>query len=149
MKKLIPVVVIILVLLVAFCACNKNEPTKIDDPTTPATDTSVITVSDTTLVLAPTSDYVGQTLLSFMQASTLKGLMEFSLANGMVVSINGVENTSDYSKCWMLYTSDENMANTAWGTVEYQGNIYGSAVKGVTELTIIENGLYIWVYTTF
>ena len=149
MKKLIPVVAIVLVLLVALCACNQKEPTKIDEPTTPATDSSVINVSDTTIVLAPTSDYVGQTLLSFMQASTLKGLLEFSLTNGMVTSINGKENTADYSKCWMLYTSDANMANTAWGTVEYQGNVYGSAVKGVTELNIIENGLYIWVYTTF
>ena len=149
MKKLIPVVAIVLVLLVALCACNQKEPTKINEPTTPATDSSVINVSDTTIVLAPTSDYVGQTLLSFMQASTLKGLLEFSLTNGMVTSINGKENTADYSKCWMLYTSDENMANTAWGTVEYQGNVYGSAVKGVTELNIIENGLYIWVYTTF
>ena len=149
MKKLIPVVAIVLILLVALCACNQKEPTKIDEPTTPATDSSVINVSDTTIVLAPTSDYVGQTLLSFMQASTLKGLLEFSLTNGMVTSINGKENTADYSKCWMLYTSDENMANTAWGTVEYQGNVYGSAVKGVTELNIIENGLYIWVYTTF
>ncbi len=149
MKKLIPVVAIVLILLVALCACNQKEPTKIDEPTTPATDSSVINVSDTTIVLAPTSDYVGQTLLSFMQASTLKGLLEFSLTNGMVTSINGKENTADYSKCWMLYTSDANMANTAWGTVEYQGNVYGSAVKGVTELNIIENGLYIWVYTTF
>ena len=149
MKKLIPVVAIVLVLLVALCACNPKEPTKINEPTTPATDSSVINVSDTTIVLAPTSDYVGQTLLSFMQASTLKGLLEFSLTNGMVTSINGKENTADYSKCWMLYTSDANMANTAWGTVEYQGNVYGSAVKGVTELNIIENGLYIWVYTTF
>ena len=149
MKKLIPVVAIVLVLLFALCACNQKEPTKINDPTTPATDSSVVTVSDTTIVLAPTSDYVGQTLLSFMQASTLKGLLEFSITNGLVTSINGKENTADYSKCWMLYTSDENMANTAWGTVEYQGNVYGSAVKGVTELNIIENGLYIWVYTTF
>ena len=149
MKKLIPVVAIVLILLVALCACNQKEPTKIDEPTTPATDSSVINVSDTTIVLAPTSDYVGQTLLSFMQASTLKGLLEFSITNGLVTSINGTENTADYSKVWMLYTSDENMANTAWGTVEYQGNVYGSAVKGVTELTIIENGLYIWVYTTF
>ena len=149
MKKLIPVVAIVLILLVALCACNQKEPTKINEPTTPATDSSVINVSDTTIVLAPTSDYVGQTLLSFVQASTLKGLLEFSLTNGMVTSINGKENTADYSKCWMLYTSDANMANTAWGTVEYQGNVYGSAVKGVTELNIIENGLYIWVYTTF
>lgn len=150
MKKLIPVVAIVLILLVALCACNQQkEPTKIDEPTTPASDSSVINVSDTTIVLAPTSDYVGQTLLSFMQASTLKGLLEFSLTNGMVTSINGKENTADSSKCWMLYTSDANMANTAWGTVEYQGNVYGSAVKGVTELNIIENGLYIWVYTTF
>ena len=150
MKKLIPVVAIVLILLVALCACNQQkEPTKINEPTTPVSDSSVINVSETTIVLAPTSDYVGQTLLSFMQASTLKGLLEFTLTNGMVTAINGKESTADYSKCWMLYTSDANMANTAWGTVEYQGNVYGSAVKGVTELNIIENGLYIWVYTTF
>ena len=137
MKKFIPVLVIVLVLLVCLCACSKK-----DEPT-------VIKQSDTYIVLTPTKDFAGKNLIDFMAKAKSDGDLEYEVANGMVTSINGIANPSDFSSCWMLYTSDEAQANTAWGTIEYNGKTYGSATKGAEELVVIEGGLYIWVFTTF
>ncbi len=73
----------------------------------------------------------------------------FTFTNGMITSINGVENPADFSSCWMLYTSDAEMANTAWGTTEYDGQTLGSAVVGVNELDVISGEIYVWVYAAF
>ena len=73
----------------------------------------------------------------------------FTYSGGMITSINGVENSAEENKYWMLYTSDAEMANTAWGTTEYDGKTYGSAIVGVSELEVIEGGVYIWVYQAF
>ena len=69
--------------------------------------------------------------------------------DGMITSINGIENPADYSSCWMLYTSDAENSNAAWGTVEYQGKQYASAVSGAETLKIKPDQLYIWVYKSF
>jgi hypothetical protein len=49
----------------------------------------------------------------------------------------------------MLYTSDAENSNSAWGTVEYDGKEYGSAVSGAETLKIKADQLYIWVYQSF
>jgi hypothetical protein len=49
----------------------------------------------------------------------------------------------------MLYTSDTDNANTAWGEVEYKGEVYGSAILGAEALTIKEGCLYIWIFQAF
>ena len=41
------------------------------------------------------------------------------------------------------------MSNTEWGTVDYEGERYASAVLGADALTVIEGGLYIWEYQSF
>lgn len=69
--------------------------------------------------------------------------------DGMVASINGVANPADYSKCWMLYTSDAEMANAAWGTLQYDGKTLGSAIVGAETLDVIAGGIYIWDYVSF
>ena len=69
--------------------------------------------------------------------------------DGMITSINGIENPADFSSCWMLYTSDVENSNTAWGTVEYQGVKYGSAISGAETLKIKPDQLYIWVFQSF
>ena len=67
----------------------------------------------------------------------------------MIKSINGIENPADYSSCWMLYTSDAENANASWGTVEYEGAEYGSAISGAEVLKIKPDQLYIWVFKSF
>ena len=86
------------------------------------------------------------TLMDYMETLKDNGELEFAVSDGMVTSVNGIDNPVDYSSCWMLYTSDEDNANKAWGTVEYEGKEYGSAISGAETLVIKADQLYIWVY---
>lgn len=120
--------------VVCFASCTKTV--KIDG------DYVVIVAKD---VAADT------TLADYMETLQADGDNEFTftLENGMVTSINGKANPADYSSCWMLYTSDEDNSNTAWGTAEYDGKTYGSAMYGAEELVVAEGETYIWWYQTF
>ena len=113
----------------------------------------VIKDSDTYIVIKTTQEAIGgktdMLLVDYMQQLKDKGELEFEVADGMITSINGIANPADYSSCWMLYTSDEANSNAAWGTAEYQGQLYGSAVSGAETLKIKADQLYIWVYKSF
>jgi hypothetical protein len=86
------------------------------------------------------------TLLAYMQALKAKQQdMEFTVEDGMITTINGIANAADWSYCWMLYTSDAENANTAWA-VDYNGNIYGSAIFGAETLIVKDGCVYIWFY---
>ena len=116
-------------------------------------DPLVIKDSDTCIVIKVTQEAMGDKtdllLIDYMQTLKDKGELEFKIADGMVTSVNGIDNPVDFSSCWMLYTSDEALSNAAWGTVEYEGKEYGSAVVGAEKLTIKPDQLYIWVYQSF
>jgi len=113
----------------------------------------VIKDSDTYIVVKTTQEAMGKEadmlLIDYMAKLKEKGELEFSISNGMITSINGIDNPADYSSCWMLYTSDEENANAAWGVVEYEGKQYGSAISGAETLKIKPGQLYIWVYKSF
>lgn len=130
MKK---IVALITLLVMAFClsACNK--------------DPLVINESDTFVVVKVETDKTDLTLSQYMQSLTEYN-ENFEIVDGMVVSINGIKNASDWSSCWMLYTSDVDNANTGWGKIEYKGSVYGSAILGAESLIVKDGCLYIWVY---
>ena len=113
----------------------------------------VIKDSDTYIVIKTTQKAMGEEtdmlLIDYMAKLKEKGELEFAISNGMITSINGIDNPADYSSCWMLYTSDEENANSAWGVVEYQGKQYGSAISGAEALKIKPDQLYIWVFKSF
>lgn len=113
----------------------------------------VIKDSDTYIVIKTTKEAMGDKedmlLIEYMDKLKEKGELEFKVADGMITSINGIDNPTDWSSCWMLYTSDETLSNASWGTVEYEGKQYGSAVSGAEKLTIKPDQLYIWVFKSF
>ena len=113
----------------------------------------VIKDSDTCIVIKTTMEALdGNTemlLLDYMAELKEKGEIDYSIKDGMITEINNIENPSDFSKCWMLYTSDAENSNSAWGTVEYDGKEYGSAVVGAEMLKIKPDHLYIWVFKSF
>lgn len=119
---------------------------------TPEKEPLVLKESDTFIVVKA-DDSVGEneTLANYM--STLKergdSVVDFDIEGGMVKSINGIANAADLSSCWMLYTSDTENANDAWGTVEYESKLYGSAILGAESLKVKAGEIYIWVYQTF
>ena len=86
------------------------------------------------------------TLMDVMAYLQEEKELSFKVVDGMVTEINGTENAADWSACWMLYTSDTEMSNTAWGTCEYEGQNFGSAILGAEILPVIDGGVYIWVY---
>lgn len=141
MKKFLSVLLVMAILAGMFLltACQ-NEKLVIKD-------------SDTYIVIKTTEKAIDgatdMTLMDYMETLKEKGELEYSISNGMITSINGIDNPADYSSCWMLYTSDEDNANVAWGTAEYEGKEYGSAISGAETLKIKPDQLYIWVYKSF
>ncbi len=89
------------------------------------------------------------TLLDIMEEKKKEGTLTFSVRDGMVVEIGGLENTLNYNPCWMLYTTDEDYANHEWGTYEYNEKILGSATVGAELLLVKTNEIYVWVYQSF
>ena len=113
----------------------------------------VIKDSDTYIVIRTTEEALdGKTdmlLIDYMNELVEAGELTCTVSDGMITSINGIENPADFSSCWMLYTSDAENANAAWGTVEYEGTQYGSAISGAEALKVKPDQLYIWVFQTF
>ena len=139
MKKLTSLMLVLALLscTLLLSACQKEEPLVIKD-------------SDTYIVIKTTGQETeDMTLMDYMTKLKDKGELEFVVKDGMITSINGIENPTDYSSCWMLYTSDADNANASWGTVEYDGKEYGSAISGAETLKIKQDQLYIWVFKSF
>ncbi len=89
------------------------------------------------------------TLLDIMEEKQKEGTLTFSLRDGMVVEIGGLANALNYNPCWILYTTDKEYANDAWGTYEYGEKILGSATVGAELLLVKTNEIYVWVYQSF
>lgn len=123
-----------------FSACGTTEPLVIKESDTYI----VITVSSEQMELTEET-----TLVEYMTSLKESGELEFEIKSGMVSSVNGISNPADYSSCWMLYTDDEDNSNVAWGTIEYNEKIYGSAILGAETLKVKDSCVYIWVYQTF
>ena len=124
-----------LLMLVTLVSCNK-EPVVVKD-------------SDTCIVIRVPEDAEEMLLMDYMEILRERGELTFATQNGMITSIGDIENPADFSSCWMLYTSDAELSNSAWGTVEYDGVEYGSAVVGAEALTVKPGCLYIWAFITF
>ena len=107
------------------------------------------TVAQTTenLVVIQVDEVDGEaTLLSVMESLQEKGELQFVISGGMVTEINGKINATDFSYCWMLYTSDTEFSSTEFGSVAYNGKTYGQASKGASDLLVKEGEYYIWAY---
>ena len=88
-------------------------------------------------------------LSTLMEDAKAKDLLQFECSGGMIISLEGVENAADWSACWMLYTTDEEMSNNAWGTFEYEEETLGSAILGMDSLRVEDGESYVWVYQSF
>lgn len=146
MKKLMAFV-LTLVCTLMFAACDLSLLTGLF-----GTGKSVAEVAKTENMVVITVNEAedGVTLLSVMESLQAEGKLTYTYGvDGMVTAIEGKENAADWSACWMLYTSDAELANTDWGTVEYNGETCGSAIVGAGALEVIEGGIYIWSYQSF
>lgn len=87
--------------------------------------------------------------LDYMNKLKEDGEIDFTIADGMVTSINGTENPADWSKCWMLYTDDEEFSNKAWGEIVVDEKTYYSASLGAESLPIKDGKTYVWSFVSF
>lgn len=95
-------------------------------------------------------DYQSQwTLMDVMDDAKVCAKLTYESAGGMVTSIEGKANAADFSSCWMLYTSDTEMANKQWGEITVEDKTLGSAIVGAESLTVLEGETYVWEYQTF
>ena len=139
MKKIISLLAVITTILtLLFCvSCMKPTP-------------KVIKESDTYFVINVTDKVdADTTLYDYMVTLRDDGQITFTDADGMITSLNGLSNKADWSEVWMIYTTDEDNSNTAWGLVEYNGKTYGSAMYGAEELKVKQGESYIWLYQSF
>lgn len=133
-----------LVIFSLFClvACDKENNTG-------ALSCEVV-LEESTRVVISVSDKDGSfTVLDCMELLQEKGEISYKISSGMITEINGKENTADFSSCWMLYTSDTEMSNADWGTIDCDGKTLASAIVGADTLTVISGGVYVWEYQTF
>lgn len=135
MKKRFLVILLVVVLCVSLTACFDKKPVQVDE------NSVIITAIDSKYSVD------NKTLKEYMDVLQSANELTYEIKDGMIVALNGKANTTN--SYWMLYTSDTEHANSEWGTAEYDGNVYGSATLGATELLIKDGYIYIWVYQTF
>ena len=140
-RKFYSLITIFLTLVISVCvmvACDKGSAKA-----------EVVSKSDTMVVIKVNETEGFATLLDAMNYLQGEGALTFELTSGMVSSIEGKANPADWSACWMLYTSDEEMSNKEWGTTTYEGNTYGSAILGAESLQVSAGQYYVWSYDVF
>ena len=135
MKKIVTLLLCVLLACAFLCGCGAK--------------TKVLKETDEFIIITPSAEFVDKTLKECMDDLKTRGELDFTSNNGMISSINGIDNPADYSYCWMLYTDDAENSNDAWGTIEYNGKTYASSTLGADSLIIAKDCVYIWVYTKF
>ncbi len=137
MKKLLTLALtLLLTLTLALITACEKEPL-------------VIKESDKYVVIKVETDKTDLTLANYM-ASLEEYKNMFTIKNGMVTAINGIENATDWSACWMLYTDDYSEKNsTSAFTIEYKDKTYNSANYGAESLIVKDGCSYIWIYQSF
>ncbi len=86
----------------------------------------------------------GTTLVDVMETLKDERTFVYTFSQGMLTELNGKKNGDGYY--WMLYTSDSERANTAWGSYEYKGQALGSATVGAESLPAKDGKVYVWAY---
>ena len=114
---------------------------------------TLVTVGEDYLIIVIDSTYCQITsttvLADYMKKLKNDGVIDYTVANGMLVKLNGEENASDWSKCWMLYSNDTSVTNASYGTREIDGEVYQSAAVGMDVLPIKNGFKYVWSYDKF
>lgn len=133
-KNLLKTLCLLLVLLFAFAVVGCTKKVVID--------------GDFVVITADTKNVEeNATLIDYMEYLQSEGMLTYEISDGMIISIDGKKGASN--QYWMLYTSDAENSNQAWGTCEYQGETYDSASLGAQDLPIKDGCIYIWYLQTF
>ena len=141
MKKLLSFTLVICLIL----ACSISASCKDSSASANAT----IVYSSETMVVIKVDEVSGNATLIHAFDSVKGDNFNYEISGGMITSVNGVQNTADWSYCWMIYTNDADFSNSAWGFITHNGEEFGSAILGAESLPVTANCLYILNYTYF
>lgn len=142
MKKLLTFLLsLALIASVCLSGCNKKDPYELDD-----SDVYVaFTVDETYAVNAET------TLFDYLDCLAGDGKLTYSVLDSvsgkMITEVNGMENKG--SDFWIIYTSDEELSNTAVGLVKLNGKTLGWADFGGDKLIVKMGETYVLYYQHF
>lgn len=140
-RKMYALFTLLLTVIMSVCmlvACDKGHAKA-----------EIVSKSDTMVVIKVNETEGFATLLDAMNYLNDEGELTFEIVGGMISSIEGKANPADFSSCWMLFTSDEEMSNVEWGTTTYNGDTYASAILGAESLTVSAGEYYLLEYVTF
>ena len=105
--------------------------------------------TETRVVITVSEATENATVIDCMEYLAEKADFAYTISSGMVTEINGKANTADFSGCWMLYTSDAELSNTEWGTIDCDGKRIASAIVGAEVLPVVAGEMYVWEYVQF
>lgn len=137
MKKLLFVLVMLFVLL--FCATSCDYSGVI------ITDTEIVVIVDKSII----DNYNVSTLKDYLNVLVEKKSIDYVAENGMIITVNQITANASNAEYWLIYTSNEKYSNSAWGTYNYNGHDYGSAILGFEELPIYANDVIILAVSKF
>ena len=148
------VLAILSMVTILFCMSSCVQTDESVASKNPSIAEALVKIEGDTVVITVDGDYLDITettvLLDYMKALQNDGVLDFTLSDdGMVTAINGQQNPADWSKCWMLYSNDAELANEAWGTVTVDGVTYFSAILGAESLPIKDGKIYVWEFKSF
>lgn len=134
--KILAIAMALAVLVAAFAACNGYNAVKSTE------DVVAVTVSGKVM------DLDGKNLVDYLNKLQSDGKFSYSADNGYVTTVNG--KTADYQKdrtFWAMYTPDKEMGNEAWGTYEFEGQTYYSAIVGINDYPLAEGTVILFVFS--
>lgn len=137
-SKIFAAVLAVAILTAAFAACNGYNAVKETE------DVVAITVSSKVMSLE------GKNLVDYLNKLQSDDKISYEASDGYINTVNG--KTADYAKdktSWMIYTSDEEMGNAAWGTYEFEGKTYYSAVVGINDYPLVEGTVILFAFCRF
>lgn len=137
MKKVKKIVALIALITVVIClfGCGKKVQT--------FEESVVITMDAKYMPIGKDS-----VLLDYMKKLKEDNQIDFTITNGFISSINGIEDVSG-TKYWMVYTDDSEFSNKEWGEIVVNGKTYYSASLGAESLPIKDGKTYVWGLVSF
>lgn len=114
--------------------------------------TDYVLADENTVAIFPSEEVLAltdsTTLSDYLAAMQEKGQLTYVMEDGMINSVNGIANeyTGTNSMSWMIYTSDPDQSNSAFGQLKYEGKRYASASLGAESLIVKADYAYFLAY---
>ena len=139
MKKLTKIVVVIMIMVCALSmlACSGTEG-KV---------TLIVVGDDTNTYELNTTGKNLSTLQDLMDYLSQNEDFSYIASGSFLTSVNGREADASSNEFWAIYTDlkigDLPYYDSTWGTIEVNGVNYASASKGITELPLNKDTVYV------